>query len=91
MDTQLPPFPVDDTTLDMLEAAIDPRAHGDDMAETSSVLVFLEVMSQLGGADIAVVEEEVGEQLRVMRDAQYGVNDVLTALIGEIRRLRGGN
>lgn len=87
----LPPFPVDDTTLDLLEAAIDPRAHGDDLAETSSVLTFLEVMSQLGGSDLAAVEEEVHEQLRVMRDPQYGVNDVLSALIDEIRRLRGGN
>lgn len=84
----LPPFPVDDATLGMLEAAIDPRAYGDDLAETSSVLTFLEVMSQLGGSDITAVEEKVNEQLRVMRDPQYGVNDVLTALIAEVRRLR---
>lgn len=84
----LPPFPVDDGTLDMLEAAIDPRTAGDTTAERSSVGTFLEVMSQLGGSDITAVEEEINDALTVMRDPQYGVNDVMVALIGEIRRLR---
>lgn len=84
----LPPFPVDDTTLDMLTAAIDPRSAGDHQADRSSVWTFLEMMSQLGGSDITAVEEEIDEQLKVMRDPQYHVNDVLTALIAEIRRLR---
>jgi len=86
----LPPFPVDDATLDMLTAAIDPRAHGDQQAEASSVGTFLEVMSQLGGSDITAVEEELGDSIVMLRDPQYHVNDVLTALIQEIRRLRGG-
>lgn len=84
----LPPFPVDDGTLDMLEAAIDPRTAGDHTAERSSVGTFLEVMSQLGGSDITAVEEEINDALVLMRDPQYGVNDVMVALIGEIRRLR---
>lgn len=87
----LPPFPVDDTTLDMLTAAIDPRAAGDHQAESSSVGTFLEVMSQLGGSDTTAIEEQIDDALVVMRDPQYGVNDVMAALIGEIRRLRGGN
>lgn len=84
----LPPFPVDDATLDMLEAAIDPRAAGDHTADRSSVGTFLEVMSELGGSDTTAVEEHIDDALVLLRDPQYHVNDVITALIGEIRRLR---
>lgn len=91
----LPPFPVDDATLDMLMAAIDPRSHGDPDAEQSSVFDFLEFMSQMGGSDTKAVAEvhddgsDGGPVIQSMRDQHYHVNNVLEALVGEIRRLRG--
>lgn len=42
MATELPPFPVDDATLDLLEAAMNPREHGDPDAVSSSVWPLLE-------------------------------------------------
>lgn len=90
----LPPFPVDDATLDLLMAAIDPRGHGDVDARTSSVGRFLEFMSQLGGSDVHAVEEVVddggdgGAQIVVMRDPRYHEHSVMAALVEEIRRLR---
>jgi len=91
----LPPFPVDDATLDMLMAAIDPRGHGDPDAETSNVGSFLDFMSQLGGSDTKAIAEVIddgsdgGAAIHMMRDQSYHTNDVLQALIAEIRRLRG--
>lgn len=84
---ELPPFPVDDTTLDLLEAAMNPREHGDPEATQSSVWEFLEMMSQLGGSDPKAVEEE-HDGVKVMRDPVYHEHNVISALIGEIRRLR---
>lgn len=75
---ELPPFPVDDQTLDLLEAAMNPREHGDPEAVSSSVWPLLEFMSQLGGSDTRA-------------DPQYHDHDVITALIAEVRRLRGGS
>jgi hypothetical protein len=86
---KLPPFPVDDATLGMLEAALNPRAHGDPDAQCSSVGAFLEFMSQLGGSDTKAVAEELGEGIVMMRDPQYHPNDLITALVAEVRRLRG--
>lgn len=96
---QLPPFPVDDETLDMLMAAINPREHGDSEARGSTVHSFLELMSQLGGSDTKAVAEVLdegdpnipgitGAGVYVMRDQHYHENDVLTALVDEVRRLR---
>jgi hypothetical protein len=91
----LPPFPVDDATLDMLMAAIDPRGHGDLDAETSTVGNFLDFMSQMGGSDPKAVAEVLddgecgGPIIQVMRDPIYHDHDVYRALIAEIRRLRG--
>ena len=90
----LPPFPTDDTTLDMLEAAIAPWEHGHPEAVQSSVYPMLELMSQLGGSDTKAVAEVVddggdgGASIVVMRDPQYTSNCVMLALIAEIRRLR---
>lgn len=88
MPDTLPPFPVDPATLDLLEAAIRPREHGDPFAESSSVGVFLDMMSQLGGSDVDAVAEEVDDHQRVMRDERYHEHTVLLALIAEVRRLR---
>jgi hypothetical protein len=53
----LPPFPVDDQTLDLLEAALNPREHGDPDATTSGVWPLLTFMSQMAGSDTGAVEE----------------------------------
>lgn len=57
---ELPPFPVDDTTLDMLCAAMDPRGAGDETAERSCMGEFLTLMSQLGGSNTDAVDEDDG-------------------------------
>jgi hypothetical protein len=87
---ELPPFPVDDATLDLLWQAINPGPE----AKRSSVHDFLDLMAQLGGSDTKAVAEVVddgsdgGSAIHVMRDQHYHVNNVLEALIEEIRRLR---
>lgn len=91
---KLPDFPVDDATLGMLEAAMDPRSHGDPEATKSSVWPFLDMMSQMGGSDPTAVAEVLddgtdgGPSVVVMRDQHYHENDVIRALIAEVRRLR---
>jgi hypothetical protein len=84
----LPPFPVDDQTLDMLLAAIDPRSAGDEQAERSCVGEFLTMMAQLGGSDTEAVEEWISDDTVVMRDPAYHEHCVMRALVEEIRRLR---
>lgn len=99
-EVTLPPFPVDDATLDMLMAAIDPRSHGDPDAESSSVGNFLVFVSELGGSDTDAVEGVLdpgdpdlpglaGAPTHLMRDPQYSEHCVMRALVEEIRRLRG--
>lgn len=87
MKNLLPPFPVDDVTIDMLSAALDPRAAGDKDAKGSSVEDFLTMMSRLGGSDTDAVDAVV-DGIHIMRDQHYHVYSVLMALIEEIRRLR---
>jgi len=92
---ELPPFPVDDATLDMLMAAIDPWNHGNPDAKSSSVWPFLAMMSRLGGSDPEAVAEvhddssDGGASIVTMRDPHYHDNDVAAALISEVRKLRG--
>lgn len=79
----LPPFPTDDSTLDLLEQAINP---GPD-TPTSSVLDLCRMYSELGGSDTTAVEsDDLG--VTVMRDPEYHPNDILAALVAEIRTLR---
>ena len=92
--TDLPGFPVDDATLDLLWTAL----HPGEGAERTSLDDLLTLMSQLGGSDpTAVASTEViphpfipGEsvEVNVMRDAAYHPNDVIAALITEVRWLR---
>jgi hypothetical protein len=88
MTVNLPPFPVDPATLDLLDLALDPRSHGDPDAETSSVWDLLRLMSEMAGSDTTAVAEQVCDGIVVMRDPHYHDHDVLKALIAEIRRLR---
>lgn len=91
---ELPPFPIDDATLDLLLVAINPWENGDPEAEQSGVFDFLRFMSQMGGSDTEAIEEVIndgsdgGAEIYVMRDPEYSINDVLEALINEIKRLR---
>ncbi len=83
---------MDDTTLDLLEAAMDPWSHGDPDAVKSSLWPLLEMLSQLAGSDLdAVVEELSTEDVKTMRDPAYSEFCVIKALIGEVRRLRGAS
>lgn len=80
---ELPEFPVDDATLDLLWQAVRPGVE----ADRSSMGEFLDLMSRLGGSDPGAVEEET-DDIRVMRDQHYHEHDVVAALVTEIRRLR---
>jgi hypothetical protein len=90
MTNQLPPFPVDDGTLDMLWLALHPGPE----ANKTSLWDFLDLMSEMGGSDIRAVEQVLddgsdgGPQTVLMRDQHYHDHDVLSALIEEVRRLR---
>jgi len=90
---QLPPFPVDDGTLDLLWTALHPGPE----AERSSLGDFLDLMSQLGGSDTNAVAEVLNDgtdgnpAILLMRDPQYSDHCVISALITEIRRLRGAS
>lgn len=81
---QLPEFPVDDGTLDLLWMALHPGPE----AERTSLWDLLALMSELGGSDINAVEEELDDNTSLMRDQHYHDHDVISALIKEIRRLR---
>ncbi|HEY3259967.1 MAG TPA: hypothetical protein VGJ95_06800 [Pseudonocardiaceae bacterium] len=82
----LPPFPVDDQTLDLLTDAINGTS-GE--GGRSSVGDLCQLYSELGGSDLDAVEEDDG-RIRVMRDPQYHPNDIIAALVDEVRRLRWG-
>ncbi len=99
MKNKLPPFPVDDATLGLIEAALDPRGHGDPDATSSAMGPLLTMLSQLGGSDPQAVEEVLdegdpdvpglaGAPIVMMRDQHYHDHDVIGALVREVRRLR---
>lgn len=75
-------FPLDETTLRMVDMALDSGPSG-----VSSLGAFLELTSQLAGADTAAVEsDDLG--VTVLRDPQYSEHDMIRALVAEVRRLR---
>ena len=84
MPDALPPFPLDDCTLDMLWTAIHPDPA---MSERSSVDDFLDLMAALGGSDLSAVEVHEGD-IVIGLHPTYHVNEVLAELIAEVRRLR---
>jgi hypothetical protein len=87
----LPPFPVDDATLDLCWSALHPDP---EVFASSGVGEFLQFMSEMAGSDVKAVEEVIddgsdgGAEIHMMRDPQYHHNDLIAALIDEIRRLR---
>lgn len=80
----LPGFPVDPATLDLLMNAVRP----DPNMPATSLNDFLRLMSELGGSDPNAVAEQTCDNTFVMRDQGYHPNDVIAALIDEVRRLR---
>jgi hypothetical protein len=85
----LPPFPTDDQTLDLLDAALRglPVVGG-----RSSVGELCDMYSELAEPDDGAVDLGVdpadGGVVRVMRDEKYHPNDIIAALMAEVRRLR---
>jgi hypothetical protein len=80
----LPPFPVDDQTLDLLTAAINgARIEGG----RSSIGDLCQLYSELGGSDPDAVEAEE-DGIAILRDPQYHPNDIIAALVAEVRELR---
>lgn len=76
-------FPVDDTTLDLLWTAIRPGPE----SERSSLNDFLDLLSDMHFGP-ATGREEAG--VTVLGAPRWSDGDVIAALIGEVRRLRGG-
>ncbi len=79
----LPPFPTDAGTLDMLDAALNPSPD----AKQTSVGDLINLYSELAGSDLNAYIDNV-DGILVGRDRQYHVNDILAALITEVRQLR---
>lgn len=79
---ELPPFPVDDQTLGLIEAAINGAGIE---GGRSSLGDLCELMSEMGGSALRAVEC-VDENIAV---AVYHPNSIIAALVTEVRRLRG--
>lgn len=71
----LPTFPVDDQTLNQLDAALTIQ----EGADRTTLGELLERYSQLAGSDTAAL------------DPQYSEHDVIAALLAEVRRLRAAD
>jgi hypothetical protein len=84
MGDLLPPLPVDDVSLDLYWTALHPGPE----ADRSSLYDLLHMMSQMAGSDPDVVAEVIDENVVVLRDPLYHPDDLITALIVEVRRLR---
>jgi len=94
--SDLPPFPTDDGTLDLLVMALIPAPD----AERTSLDELLTLLSQMGGSDTDAVASVTtmphplipGESVEVdvMRDPTYHPNDVILALIRAVRAERTG-
>lgn len=94
MNDELPDFPVDDSTLDLLLGAVTIE----EGAQRTSLHETLDMISMLGGSDPSNVADEgfmespLGDGSVVpyveLADQFYSVNDAIRALIAEIRGLR---
>lgn len=89
----LPPLPVDDVALDIYWSALFP---GPDV-ERTSIGDVLDLYAEMGGSDLTAVAEVIqrtwdGEpEVVEMRDPGYHPNDLIAALIAEVRRLRASH
>lgn len=81
----LPELPVDEVALDLYWNAIYPP---DDIeAERSSIFDVLALLSEMAGSDPDAIIDSI-DGMDIGRDPQYHPNDLIAALITEIRRLR---
>ena len=80
----LPPFPVDDVSLDMLAMAVIIQPSDN----KTNLWSLLDMMSRMAGSDPQAVAEELDEEVLMMRDPIYTEHDVIEALVFEVRRLR---
>lgn len=67
----LPPFPVDDQTLSLVEAAVGGASIDGGRSSIGDLCQLMTEMSGVQNADLA-----------------YHPNDIIAALVGEVRRLR---
>lgn len=79
---ELPPFPVDDTTLDLLDQALDARV------DVNPELLMPKLLDFLSGYDPSKVEEGP-DGIDYYPGEVYSRDSVIRALIDEVRRLRG--
>jgi hypothetical protein len=82
--SSLPPFPVDDAALDLIWGALG----YEESAQRSSITDLCVMFSALAGMDPDAVDEIADGNIRVLRDPQYHHNDIIGALVTEVRRLR---
>lgn len=98
----LPEFPTDEGTLDMIMIALDPGPE----AMRTSLSDLLELMSEMGGSDPRAVEsierigglpgiaedliadDEGAYEVHIMRDPVYHEHDVIRALVKALREER---
>ncbi len=80
----LPPLPVDDSSLDLYWRAL----HPSEDEERSSIGEVLDLLAEMGGSDLSAVKEQISDDTVMMRDERYHPNELIVALIEEIRRLR---
>ncbi len=79
----LPPFPVDDQTLDLIEESLE---CGEDKPSTD-LYALLQFFSEMAGSDITAIEQ-TEDGIATLRCPQYSAGDLILALVAEIRRLR---
>lgn len=87
----LPPIPLDDTSLSMIESALTGT-------DRTSVSDLLDLWSQMAGSDphatapfpddMPDVDFGPDAEIVFMRDPMYSQIDLIAALVAEIRRLR---
>lgn len=92
---ELPPFPIDDSTLDLIERSMTIDEDSDE--DRTSLSELLDLLSEMGGSD-PDASEQIDPELvgiddpdvivRVLRDQFYHEHDLILALIEEVRRLR---
>lgn len=83
---QLPQFPVDDVTLDLIWMSLHPEEYNPD-AESTSLYACLEFISCAAGSDTSEVDYEEDEVV-ILKNPQYSSHDLITALIQEVKKLR---
>jgi hypothetical protein len=90
MPDLLPPVPVDDEWLALFWAALHPGLE----ADRTSIFDVLRMLSEMAGSDTQRFDDVVDGVpadgvVPIASDPLYHPNDVISALIAEVRRLRG--